>query len=326
MDLFKGSLRGDVRAAASLAPPEFLGSLKSVKARFDASATFLAAATPSGIVVWNHCTRDVVWSVGADERVQVTAVALSPVAPCLAYATPEPATVHLVDLDDPIASSVLAPRTTAPVCSFCFAHDGKVLVAGTGDPDRRVRTVGGEIVVIDVPQRQVNRAIDVRITYDKCLPQFAPHDIGITSVALHRGWPEENDAPPCVMATMNRKPWETSTWYVDGTWTGTGSYTSRALPIAGRFSSDGFSLAMGDTDGWVYVRPAAPFDAYPDEARMWVVGRSAQPVELLKFLPDCNHLVANELLLSVRDITGWQALPSWGQQSGTGQQPPDVRR
>ena len=311
IDLFKGSLSGDVEADGQLAAPEFIGSLKSPQACFDASATFVAAATPRGVVVWDHRTAEVVWSIGASKPVRVTAVALSPTAPYLAYATPDPVSVHLVALEEPFASATFVPRATAPVCCFCFGHGGKLLVAGTGDPSRQDRTIGGEIAVIDLQQRELKSVIDVRVKYDKRLPQFAPHDVGITSIAVHPGEPWGDLAAPTVLATMNRVESEVSCWQLDGTCYATGLW-SRLLRTACHYSADSGGSALGDAGGWVYVHTTMSIDCLPDEALMKLVGRSCQPVELLRFLPDCNHLVANELLLSVRDITKWYEEDSQG--------------
>lgn len=316
--MFRAHLSGDVKADVQLAAPQLIGSLKSPRARFDASATFLVAATPNGIVVWNHRTGEIVWSLSPSEQTQVTAVALSPCAPRLIYATAEPVDVHLVNLEKPLESTALAPRATAPVCSFSFHPNGKLFVAGTGDPDRRDRTVGGEIIVIDVPQWKLNGVIDIRVKRGKYLPQSPPRGMGITSVALHMGCPNF-DTPPSVLATMDRVESDVICFYLDGTWNGTGLW-SRSLKTACHFSVDSCGLALGDAGGWVYVRTASPIDGFPDEARMTLVARSIQPVELLRFLPDSNHLAANEFVLSVKEILGWPGNPFRQERSGDGQQ------
>lgn len=300
--MFKAGLNGAVEADVQLTAPQFIGSLKSPRARFDASAALLVAGTPGGIVVWNHRTGAIVWSLDGSERAQVTAAALSPCRPILVYATAEPVNVHLVDIEKPVESSALRLRTTGLVSSFSFSPDGKLLIVGTGDPNREDRAVGNGIAVIDVPQRNLKGVIDVRAAYDGYLRHSGPHDTGITSVALHMG--RLDDTPPSVLATMNRVENEVTYWDLDGGMTVIGLWSS-SLKTACHFSADGCGLAIGDASGDVSVRAAAPYDGFPDEARTTLVARSIQPVRLLRFLPDSNHLAANEFVLQVGAILDW---------------------
>jgi len=323
--LLEGSVHGEMRSPGILRVPNAFAPIHSGRACFAATSTWLAAGVPQGVVIWNHRTREVVCTVAREADTDSTAVALSPDDESVAYAfavgreASESRQVRVAGVGGSRDSASFNLKATAPVSALAFSPNGKYLAAATGALKPREPTKGGEIAFYDVAERKLKAAVDIR-DYFQQGTRRTRQNMSITSLAFHPG-AEEHLTLPTVMATVDRRDGAMICYAVDGDRYGT-SWSIGRRRTRSAFTSDGYRFAQGYATGYVSVMRVLPFMPMPDidiGERDWThrtkVAKLGDPVRLLRFMPDGEHLLANDLVVSVGDVF-----------AGHGPPPQDARR
>jgi len=209
------------------------------------------------------------------------------------------AAIEVTSLDESADSMHFTPRITAPITSLVFSHDGKFVAGATGYPDGTAPTKGGEVVVVNVVNRVLATAVDIK--------ERRYSAVAIGSISFHPGDPYHN-MPKTIGISLDDRPAAFLHFSTGGKWYGTcGRHCAKATALA--FSSGGYAKATGFADGHVHVEDICPQDPMPDtdpfehtKSHVTRAARCEAPVRLLRFLHEYRLLAANDLVIDLREL------------------------